>query len=130
MKFLCMGYLDVESWSKKTLDEQNSAIDACLAYDEVLRKGGHFVGGEAIAGPDKVVTVWRKAGQLSVTDGPHAETKELLGGLLILEAPDMKHAVELMLKHPGIAMGPFEIRPTEDITPMIRESEKRRAARK
>jgi hypothetical protein len=42
----------------------------------------------------------------------------------------MKHAVELMSKHPGIAMGPFEIRPTEDITPMIRESEKRRAAGK
>ena len=130
MKFLCMGYLDVESWSKKTPDEQNAAIDACFAYDDVLRKGGHFAGGEALASPDKVVTVWKRAGQLSVTDGPHAETKELLGGLLILEARDMKHAVELMSKHPGTAMGPFEIRPTEDITPMIRESEKRRAGKK
>jgi hypothetical protein len=130
MKFLCMGYLDLEGWSKKTPDEQNAAIDACFAYDEVLRKGGHFAGGEAIAGPDEVVTLWKKAGQLLVTDGPHVETKELLGGLLILEARDMKHAVELMSKHPGIAMGPFEIRPTEDITPMIRESEKRRAAEK
>jgi hypothetical protein len=130
MKFLCMGYLDLEGWSKKTPDEQNAAIDACFAYDEVLRKGGHFAGGEAIAGPDKVVTLWKKAGQLLVTDGPHVETKELLGGLLILEARDMRQAVELMSKHPGIAMGPFEIRPTEDITQAIRESEKRRAARK
>jgi hypothetical protein len=130
MKFLCMGYLDLEGWSKKTPDEQNAAIDACFAYDEVLRKGGHFAGGEAIAGPDKVVTLWKKAGQLLVTDGPHVETKELLGGLLILEARDMRQAVELMSKHPGIAMGPFEIRPTEDITQAIRESEKRRAAGK
>ena len=67
MKFLCMGYLDVESWSKKTPDERNAAIDACFAYDDVLRKGGHVAGGEAIAGPDKVATVWKRAGQLSVT---------------------------------------------------------------
>ena len=75
MKFMCLGYLDVESWSKKTPAEQNAAIDACFAYDDVLRKAGHFAGGEALAGPDKVVTLWKKADKLSVTDGPYAETK-------------------------------------------------------
>ena len=60
MKFVCLGYLDVESWSKKTPAEQNAAIDACFSYDDVLRKAGHFAGGEALAGPDKVVTLWKK----------------------------------------------------------------------
>lgn len=51
-----------------------------------------------------------------VTDGPFAETKEQLGGLLVLEARDMNHAIELMSKHPGVRHGgPFEIRPVEEI---------------
>jgi hypothetical protein len=50
-----------------------------------------------------------------VTGGPYAETKEQLGGILILEARDMKHAIELMSKHPGVRVGgPFEIRPADE----------------
>jgi hypothetical protein len=61
-----------------------------------------------------------------VTDGPYAESKELLGGLLIIEARDLDHATELMSNHPGLNMGPWEIRPAEDLTPLIRASEARR----
>jgi hypothetical protein len=63
---------------------------------------------------------------VSITDGPYAETKEQLGGILILEAADLNHAIQLMSKHPGVRGGPFEIRPIEDLTRMIRESEERR----
>jgi hypothetical protein len=62
-----------------------------------------------------------------ITDGPYAETKEQLGGLLILEAADLNHAIQLMSKHPGVRGGPFEIRPIEDLTQMIRQSEERRS---
>jgi len=65
-----------------------------------------------------------------VTDGPYAETKEQLGGILILEARDLNHAIQLMSKHPGVKAGPFEIRPAADLTGMIRESEQRRGSRK
>jgi len=65
---------------------------------------------------------------VSVTDGPYAETKEQLGGILILEARDLAHAIELMSKHPGVKAGPFEIRPAVDLTQMVRESEQRRVA--
>lgn len=58
------------------------------------------------------------------------ETKELLGGLLILEARDLNHAIELVSNHPGIKMGSWEIRPADDLTPMIQESERRRAVKK
>jgi hypothetical protein len=49
-----------------------------------------------------------------VTDGPYAETKELLGGVLILEAKDMNEAIELMSKHPGVRLWPCEIRPADE----------------
>jgi hypothetical protein len=67
---------------------------------------------------------------VSVTDGPYAETKEQLGGILILEAKDLNLAIQLMSKHPGVKAGSIEIRPAADLTDMIRESEKRRSAKK
>lgn len=62
-----------------------------------------------------------------ITDGPYAETKEYLGGILLLEAKDLDHAIQLMSKHPGVKAGPFEIRPAADLSNTIRESERRRS---
>jgi hypothetical protein len=109
-------------------EERNRMMDACFAYDEILRAGGHFAGGEALGNaPDAVTLRWRH-GDVAVTDGPFAETREQLGGILILEARDLNHAIQLMSKHPGVKAGPFEIRPAADLTAMIRASEQRRAA--
>jgi hypothetical protein len=72
---------------------------------------------------------WRN-NKVVVTDGPYAETKEQLGGWLVLEARDLNHAIQLMSKHPGVKAGPFEIRPIEDMTAMVAESERRRNAQK
>jgi hypothetical protein len=102
-------------------------MDACFAYDDVLRKNGHFVGGEALQSAQKATTLRWKKGKVTITDGPYAETKEQLGGTLVLEARDLNHAVELMSKHPGVKTGPFEIRPAADLTEMIHESERRRS---
>jgi len=96
----------------------------------VLKKNGHWVGGEGLQGPENAATLRRQNGKTSVTDGPYAETKELLGGLLILEARDLKHAIQLISNHPGMKMGPWEIRPVQDMSQMIRESERRRSVAK
>jgi hypothetical protein len=125
VKYICFGYLDVENWAKKSENERNAMIDECLAYDDVLKKNGNWVRGEAL---QSATTLHDQNGKVSVTDGPYAETKELLGGLLIIEAKDLNVAIQLISKHPGLKMGPWEIRPVEDMTGMIRESERRRAA--
>ena len=125
MKYICLGYLDVENWAKKSENERNAMIDECLAYDDVLKKNGNWVSGEAL---QSATTLRDQNGKVSVTDGPYAETKELLGGLLIIEARDLNVAIQLISKHPGVKMGPWEIRPVEDMTGMIRESERRRSA--
>jgi hypothetical protein len=93
----------------------------------VLRENGHFAGGEALQGPESAATLRFHNGKVSITDGPYAETKEQLGGILILEATDLNHAIQLMSKHPGVRMGPFEIRPAADLSEMVAASERRRS---
>ena len=115
MKFICLGYIEENKFQKMSEAQQKAMIEECFAYDDVLRKGGHFAGGEALQGPRTAATLRYSGGKVVVTDGPYAETKEQLGGILILEARDLKHAVELMSKHPGVRLGgPFEIRPAEE----------------
>ena len=123
MKYICLGYLEKKKWDTMSGSERNAMMDECFAYDDVLRKNGHFASGEALQSAQDAKTLRWKNGKVTVTDGPYAETKEQLGGILVLEARDL---IELMSKHPGVKAGPFEIRPAADLTAMIRESERRR----
>lgn len=127
MKYICLGYIEPNKLESLSDSERNAMVDECFTYDDVLRKNGHFAGGEALQNAASAVTLRWKDGKVAVTDGPYAETKEQLGGILILEARDLNHAIQLMSKHPGVKAGPFEIRPAADLTGMIDESEKRRA---
>jgi hypothetical protein len=126
MKFMCLGYFDETQWEAMSDTERNALMDACFAYDDVLRRNGHFAGGDALQSPRQATTLRYRNGSVTVSDGPYAETKEQLGGILILEAADAKEAIELMSEHPGVKIGPFEIRAVEDMTAVLRESEARR----
>jgi hypothetical protein len=126
MKYICFGYLDTKNWATLSESEQNTAFDECFAYDDMLKKNGHWVAGEGLQGPEKAATLRHRNGKVSVTDGPYAETKEVLGGFMILEARDLDQAVQLISNHPGMKMGPWEIRPVEDMSQVILESERRR----
>ena len=128
MKFACLGYLDEKLWDAMTNEERESMIEECFAYDDILRHGSHWTGvGEALQSRRAAKTLRSKGGKVIVTDGPYAETKEQLGGILVLEARDLNHAIQLMSKHPGVKAGPFEIRPAADLSEMVHESEQRRA---
>lgn len=132
MKFVVLGYYnpkEFESWSES---ERNAIFDECFAYDDVLRAGGHFGGGPALQQPETAKTLRGKDGKVVVTDGPYAETKEQIGGILLLEARDLAHAVELMSKHPAVKTGfsTFEIRAEGDMSKIMEQSEKRRGKTK
>lgn len=126
MKFICLGHIDPNFFAHSPLPVINAAMDSCFVYDDQLRAGGHFTGGHALQPPPTAKTLTHTNGRVVVTDGPFAETKEILGGILILEARDMDHAVELISKHPGVTFGPWEIRPAADLSEMIAQSEARR----
>lgn len=127
MKFICLGYAEANKFENLSESQRNSMLDECFGYDDILRKNGHFTGGEALQPASTAKTLNFKNGKVVVTDGPYMETKEQIGGILILEARDLNHAIELISKHPGVKFGPFEIRPAADLTEMIRMSEERRA---
>src|SRR5262245_17798384 len=130
MKYVCLGYMEEKKWETISASERNAMVDECFVYDDVLRQNGHFVGGEALQSSANATTLRWKNGKVSITDGPYAETKEQLGGILVLEASDLNHAIQLMSKHPGVKAGPFEIRPAADLSEMIRESERWRSSTK
>lgn len=126
MKYICLGYHEESKYQSIPEAEVHVLMDECFTYDDELRKNGHFAGGEALQPSGNATTLRWEDGKVVVTDGPYAETKEQIGGILILEARDLNHAIQLMSKHPGVRNGPFEIRPAADLTEMLRESEKRR----
>jgi hypothetical protein len=120
MKFICLGFLDECSWNAMSESERTSFLERCFAYDDELRRGEHFLGGEALQTARNAATVRCRNGQVFVTDGPFAETKEQVGGILFLEARDLNHAIQLVAGHPGVGAGGFEIRPAnEEINALI-----------
>ena len=127
MKYICLGYYQPDKVANMSESERNTMFDECFSYDDELRKNGHFAAGEALQPADTAMTLYWKNGKVAVTDGPYAETKEQLGGILVLEARDLNHAIQLMSQHPSLKYGSsFEIRPSADLTEMMRESERRR----
>ena len=130
MRYLCLGYMEESRWETLSEHERNEFMDACFTYDDELRRNGHMVGGEALQSARSAAVLRLRNGKVSVTDGPFAETKEQLGGLMVLEAKDLNHAIQLMSKHPSIRFGgSWEVRPTADLSAMVAESEGRRATR-
>ena len=127
MKYICLGYIEPNKLGDLPEAERHAMMDECFTYDDELRMNGHFAGGHALQGSQTAATLSWKDGKVSVADGPYAETKEQLGGILILEARDLNHAIQIMSRHPGVKAGPFEIRPAADLGEMIHESEQRRA---
>ena len=114
MKYVCLGLYDEAAFAQMPQADVQRMFEECFTYDDVLRRGGHFLGGEALDSARNAVTLRMKDGEVQVTDGPYVETKESLGGILLLEARDLNHAIALMSKHPGVRMGPFEIRPANE----------------
>ncbi|HWL92499.1 MAG TPA: YciI family protein, partial [Phycisphaerae bacterium] len=69
---------------------------------------------EGLQSAQNAKTLRYRNGKVSITDGPFAETKEQIGGILLLNAEDLDHATALMSKHPGIRIATFEIRALDE----------------
>jgi len=127
MKYICLGYYDKGKHEAMTEVEQHAMFDECFEYNDHLRANGHVAAEAALQPPDTALTLYWKNGKVVTTDGPYAETKEQLGGIGILEARDMNHAVQLIAQHPSLKYGSiFEIRPAADMNEIIKASEQRR----
>ncbi len=130
MRYICFGFMNEDVWEEMSEEEKNRFADECFAYDEELRRNGHFAGGEALQDAASSATLRWKDGQVIITDGPFAEAKEQIGGIMFLEANDLNHAIRLLSRHPSLRLGrgggSWEIRPAADLSAMMEESEQRR----
>ncbi len=128
MKYICLGYLEPGKFEGMTEDERNAVFDDCFEYNDHLRANGHLVAEVPLHPAKTAVTLSWKNGKVATTDGPYAETKEQLGGIQIIEARDLSHAVQLISQQPGFkyGLGPTEIRPVVDLNEIIKASEQRR----
>ena len=94
-------------------------MDACtdesLAYDDALQKAGHLVAAHTLQPVEAATTVRVRNVKLSTTDGPFAETKEQLGGFILIEARDLNEGIQVAAKIPLARRGSIEVRPIREL---------------
>jgi hypothetical protein len=91
------------------------APEHCVAYDDQIRASGKCLASEALQPVATATTVRVRAGKLSVTDGPFAETKEQLAGFYLIEARDLNEAIQIAAKIPPAEVGCIEVCPIRPI---------------
>ena len=99
MKFLCLGYLDREAMDALPAAEVAALMAQCAPHMATFHASGAVVVDAGLDLPAR--TLRRRAGQLTQTDGPFVETKEVVGSVFIVEAPDMDEAVRIASLHPA-----------------------------
>jgi hypothetical protein len=116
MKYLCMVFCEEKELKAMSEGDSQALDDESLGYDDLLRKRGNFVAAQALDSVYAAKTVRLRGGKVSVTDGPFAETKEQIGGFILLEANDLNEAIELASKIPIVRLGGVEVRPIKHLT--------------
>jgi hypothetical protein len=110
---MCLVYLDEEKMVALAKDPE--AIGALekevIAYDQELEDKGVMVMASPLKRVQKAVTVRVRGGRISATDGPFAETKEQLGGFILIDVRDLNEAIALAGRSPLARVGSIEVRP-------------------
>ncbi len=112
MKYLCLVY----SEESKLHSLPDSPKDAeCMAYGAALHDSGKMIAAEALEPVRTATTVRVRAGKVSITDGPFAETREQLAGFYLIEASDLDDAIRIAAKIPAARVGSVEVRPIRQL---------------
>jgi hypothetical protein len=111
MKYALIAYAQPGAYAAMT-DEERAAWEADDAeFNAEIHDRGWFVSGEGLADPDTATTVRLRNGQAVLTDGPFADVAEHLGGILVIDVPDLDTALDLARRCPAARTGPLEVRP-------------------
>ena len=115
MKYVCLVYLVERDMSAMTKRESDTCTEESLAYDDALRKSGHLIVAHALQPVETATTVRVRNSKVFSTDGPFAETKEQLGGFILIQARTHAQAVKLGACIPLAKLGRIEVRPIYQI---------------
>ena len=115
MKYLCLIHIEEKKLDGLPRAELDTYRKASLAHVDQLEKSGHLIATNALQRVRTATSLRLRNGKMSVTDGPFAETKEQLGGFILVEARDMDEAVRLISEFPYARLGSVEVRPTWEL---------------
>jgi hypothetical protein len=115
MRYACLVYFDPQVVFNQSPEAQ-AVLGAVGPHDTQLRASGQWVAGEALTLPNEAVTVRVRDGKMSATDGPFMETKEVLGGFILIEAHDLNDAMRIAGGMPFAKLGSIEVRPVVDFS--------------
>jgi hypothetical protein len=122
MRYLCLVYYDEKKLDALSTSEYDALVAEALAYREVLRKSGHYIISDGLQSVRTATTVRIQGGKVSVTDGPFAETKEQLGGFMLIEARDLNDAVRVASQIPPVRLGCIEVRPLRELAALAEDA--------
>ena len=104
----------VEGVGATPADEMEAAFEAVNVFNEKIMAEGIWVFGGGLHPPETATVVRNNDGEVLLTDGPFAESKEQLGGFWVIKAPDLDAAVKLAAEASGACRAPVEVRPFQD----------------
>ena len=116
MKFLCLICAEQMMEDLEPADRAGH-FGEYAAFTEAIKREGHFVSANRLLPAATAKTVRVRDGQAKITDGPFAETRELIGGYYLIEAQDMDAALAVAARIPGAQRGCVEVRPIADDAP-------------
>ena len=115
MKYLCLVYYDEARLDALSQSEHDALVSEALAYDEELRTSGHYIVSDALQSVQTATTLRVRNGKVATIDGPFAETKEQLGGFILIDARDLNEAIRVASKIPPARLGCVEVRPVQEL---------------
>ena len=124
MKFLCLAYEEETTLNAMSEAEWRTLRKETLDYVDALRANGRLLEARPLQSATHAATVRVRNGQLSVTDGPFAETKEQLGGFILIQARDLNEAIHVASRIPPGRLGSIEVRPIQELAQQDETSER------
>lgn len=114
MQYLLLIYEAEELWENKTAEEQRAVLARHGQLNENLASAGVPWSGNPLMPTSTAVSLRQRGGELQVSDGPFAETKEQLAGYYLIDVDNMEQAMAYAAQIPAVDMGTIEIRPIAD----------------
>ena len=114
MKYLCLIYVEETVLHAFPSQERLAISDESMAYCDKLQKVGQLLAASPLHPVETATTVRVREGKTSTTDGPFAETKEQLGGFLLIDVPDLNDAIRVAAHFPAARFGSVEVRPIKE----------------
>jgi hypothetical protein len=118
MRYMLLIYSDEQAWETMTADDRQAIHQDYATFTQHIIDSGEHLAGDALQSVESATTVRVRGGKTAATDGPFAETKEVLGGYYLVDCKDLDRAIELSAMIPDAKIASVEVRPIQELPDM------------